>query len=80
MLETVDRGTRRDSRADTFKRLATQRTNAVIEKLRILGNCSNRALYEYSDDDVRKVFSAIETEVRRTKAKFTDTKKERFKL
>ena len=80
MLETVDRRNSRDSKADTFRRLASQRTNAVLEKLRILGNCANRGLYEYTEEDVRKIFRAIEAEMKRTKAKFSGTKKENFQL
>ena len=70
----------RERKAEAFRRLASQRTNAVLEKLRILGNCANRNLYDYTDEDVRRVFRIIETEVRRTRAKFSDTKKERFQL
>ena len=80
MLETAERRTDRETKTDTFKRLAAQRTNAVLEKLRVLGNCGNRSLYEFTEDDARKIFRAIEAEVKRTKAKFTNTKKERFKL
>jgi len=80
MVQPLQERGRRGAKADTFKRLASQRTNAVLEKLRILGNCANTNLYEYTDDDVRKIFRVIETEVRRTKAKFSGTKKERFEL
>ena len=80
MLEPVQQRAGREKRANAFKRLASQRTNAVLEKLRILGNCANRNLYDYTDDDVRKIFRVIDAEVRRTKAKFSDTKKERFEL
>jgi len=83
MLETFQRNTGHESRetkAQAFKRLAAQRTNTVIERLRILGNCGNRNLYEYSDEDVRKIFRALEAEVKRTKGKFSETKKETFEL
>ena len=80
MLQPVEQRTRRQKRADAFKRLASQRTNGVLEKLRILGNCANRNAYEYTDEDVRKIFTVVEAEVRRTKAKFSDKRKERFQL
>jgi len=67
-------------KADAFKRLAAQRTNAVLEKLRILGNCANRGLYEYSDDEVKKIFRTIQAELNKTKAKFGDVDRERFEL
>jgi ribosome-associated translation inhibitor RaiA len=59
-----------ESRGNRFKRLATARTNAVLKKLHVLGNCSNKSAYSYSSQDIDKVFSAIEKEVKKTKARF----------
>lgn len=69
-----------ETRAGRFKRLATQRTNAIIDKLRLLGNLSNKSNYEYSEDDIRKIISAVETQLKITKARFTGNKKSEFKL
>jgi len=55
---------------DRFKRIASRRTNEIIEKIRILGNCANKNAYSFTDRDVRKIFNAIEQELRRTKDKF----------
>lgn len=71
---------RGETKAEAFKRLAAQRTNTVLERLRILGNCANRSLYEYTDEDIRRIFRAIEAEVKRTKGKFSDSTKEKFEL
>lgn len=65
---------------DRFKRLAAQRTNSVLHRLKVLGNCSNRSAYEYSEEDVAKIFSEIERAVRETKAKFHFPKRREFKL
>lgn len=65
---------------EAFRRLASQRTNAVLERLRILGNCANRQLYEYSDEEIRKIFAAIEKEVRLVKAKFLNSRGPDFSL
>jgi len=61
-----------------FERLAAIRTNKVIEKLRILGNCSNPGMYEYSQEDMDKIFLAINKELRRAKAKFEKPQKVEF--
>lgn len=61
---------RNESKQDAFHRLATQRTNAILDRLRILGHCANPQLYEYSDEDVKKIFRAIESEVKAVKNKF----------
>lgn len=65
-----------------FKRLASHRTNQVLEKLRILGNCANRNVYTYTKEDVEKIFFVIEKRVKEIKAKFIEQgkNKERFQL
>ena len=68
------------SKRDRFKKLAEQRTNAVMHKLKVLGNCSNRSAYEYTEEEISKIFSAIERQVRETKAKFHFPKNQKFKL
>ena len=65
---------------DRFKRLATTRTNIVLKRLKVLGNCSNRNIYEYDEQDIEKIFSEIERKVKETKAKFHFPKKREFKL
>ncbi len=57
-------------KAERFKRVAEGRTNKIIDQIRLLGNCANRSNYEYSDEDIKKIFSAIENELKVTKAKY----------
>ena len=63
-----------------FKRIAALRTNAVLDKLRILGNLSNRQMYSYSDEDINKIFSAINKQIKEVRSKFNSRKQEKFKL
>ena len=65
---------------ERFKRLAAYRTNTIIERFRVLGNCSNRQVYEYTKEDIDKIFDAIEKAVKETKAKFRVPDKDKFKL
>lgn len=65
---------------DRFKRLATARTNIALKRLKVLGNCSNRNIYEYDEQDIDKIFSEIERKVKETKAQFHFPKKKEFKL
>lgn len=69
-----------ESKREAFRRLATRRTNAVIERLRILGHCANPWQYEYSEEDIKKIFKAIDTELRTVKAKFQNSSKSEFQL
>jgi hypothetical protein len=76
----ADNLNRTDKKREAFRRLAAQRTNAAMERLRILGNCANRQLYEYSDDEVQRIFRVIEKEVRAVKAKFLNSRRPDFSL
>lgn len=69
-----------ESRPERFKRLANHRTNEVLKKLRILGNLSNRTNYDYSQEEINKIFSAIDSQLRIVKIKFTGGTKKEFKL
>jgi hypothetical protein len=60
-----------DKRRENFKRLAAARTNEVLRRLKILGNCANRSHYDYTEEQVNKVFSEIDKKLRETKAKFS---------
>lgn len=55
---------------ERFRRLATSRTNTVLKRLKVLGNCSNTHVYDYDEEDIDKIFSEIEKKVREIKAKF----------
>ena len=69
-----------ESKREAFRRLASQRTSAVLDRLRILSHCSNPHLYEYTEEDVKKMFRAIEKEVKAVKAKFIASNKSDFHL
>lgn len=71
-----------ETKRDKFVRLAETRTNKIIAMLRLLGNCSNRANYDYSEVDVQKIFNAIEKELKITKSKYTlgDFEEGKFRL
>ena len=66
-----------ETRKERFRRVATRRTNKILEQIRILGNCSNKSSYSYKDEDIQKIFSAIEKELRFMKTKFMNSKKKR---
>ena len=69
-----------ETKKEKFERLAALRTNEVLKRLRILGNCSNKNFYEYADKDIQKIFSAIEDELKAIKAMFRKSQQKEFKL
>ena len=69
-----------ETKREKFLRLTTQRTKEVLSRLRILGNCANRQIYEYNEMDIKKIFSAVDKQLDDVKAKFTIIKEKEFKL
>ena len=61
---------REQTREQRFKRLAEQRVNVILDKLRLLGQLSNRSNYDYTDGQVETIFKAIQKEFNAAKSKF----------
>lgn len=70
----------KESRKERFQRLATKRVNRILNDLRLLGNLSNRSSYDYSDDEIQKIFGAIESTFKNSKSKFSFPKTIKFQL
>ena len=70
-----------ETKEDRFKRIAAQRTRKILYYLKILGNCANKSAYSYTTQDTVKIFNAIDSELKLTKAKFENKKnKNEFSL
>ncbi|MBQ6654337.1 MAG: hypothetical protein IJM79_02310 [Erysipelotrichaceae bacterium] len=71
-----------ETKRDRFVRLAENRTNKLINMFRLLGNLSNRNNYQYSEEDVKKIFTVLEKELKTAKDKFSavDDESKKFKL
>lgn len=59
-----------ETRRDKFVRLATSRVNKALKDLQLIGNLSNRSNYDYSEEDVDKIFRALNAEIKACKARF----------
>ena len=55
---------------DKFVELAQKRVNRAIKDIKLIGNLSNRSNYTYTDQDVRKIVSALKNAVDETKMRF----------
>jgi len=65
-----------ETKEQKFKRIATARTQRILEDLRLLGNCANSNNYDYSEEEINKIFSTIEQELKRVKNLFNKPKRE----
>ena len=71
-----------ESKRDRFIRIAEARTNKIISLMKLLGNCSNRNNYDYTEKDVKKIIETLENELTLLKDRYKQEtkKKERFTL
>ena len=71
-----------NQKEENFKRLAENRTNKIIDMLRLLGNLSNTSNYSYSEEQVKTIFSAIEQELEIQRNRFVTKQatKKKFRL
>ncbi|MEO9296951.1 hypothetical protein [Devosia alba] len=66
-----------------FVDLAEARVNRAIKDIRLIGNLSNRSAYEFGEDDIRKIFKALQKEMDSAKGRFggdADASEEGFRL
>ena len=62
-------------KADNFRRLAELRVSNALKQLRNIGKLSNRTAYEYSGDQVAKIFRVIRAEIDIAEDKFKQSKR-----
>jgi len=65
----------RDKRAK-FVELANKRVTKSIKDLKLVGNLANKANYEFTDGDAKKIVRALQREVDSVRARFADTASE----
>ena len=72
-----------ESKRDRFVRLAESRTSNALRAIRVIGNLANKAHYEFSAADIKKILNALHKEVDAVGRKFEDIptkEKAEFKL
>ena len=72
--ESID--TSAESKEEKFKRLSAQRIQKAAKYIQALGNLANKSSYDYTKDDVDKVFNYLQKQLDDTKAKFDKTTEE----
>ncbi len=63
-----------------FKRVAPKRVDRLLHEIRLIGNLGNRNHYEYGQDEMDKIFTAVEEELKIAKSRFSVKRTEKFKL
>jgi len=64
---------------ERFLSVAEARTNSVLNRLRILSNCSNKQLYVYTPEEVAKIFKTISSALEEARSRFAAGNKSKHK-
>lgn len=66
-LYNIFGGWNMENKKENFKRISENRVSKILTLLSQLTNLSNSSYYEYTDEDVEKIFKAIEEETKKSK-------------
>lgn len=76
-MSEATQSTKREDRRERFRRLAEKRVVQTIKDIRLIGNLANRNNYEYDQDDIDKIFRALDREIKQSRAAFDKDGKQR---
>ena len=60
------------ARREKFVELAEKRVSRALNDMRLIGNLSNRSAYEFTEEDVKKIFRVLQKELDAARSKFAD--------
>ena len=63
----------KSKRRERFEKVASKRVQKLLDQIELVGNCSSKVNYEYNDQDVEKMFSAIEEHLKQARSRFGST-------
>ena len=63
-----------------FKRVATKRVQRVIDSLKSLSQCSNERMYSWNNEQLEKMWFAIDESYKSCKEGFEKSKPEEFRF
>ncbi len=82
MFRKMNKTDKRITKEERFKRVASRRVQEILNKMRLLKNCANKGNYSYTEEQVDKIISTIDTEWKKVRSEFNNSKskKEEFSL
>jgi len=69
-----------ESKSEKFKRLAELRVNNALKSIQLIGNLSNKSVYQYDPSDARKIIRVLKNSITKLEKDFASSSKSNFKL
>ena len=70
----------KESKEQAFKRVAGKRAQRILKQLELLGNCGNKHNYEYTEEQVAKLFRNIDAQLQEARNHFNIHRSKGFQL
>lgn len=61
-----------NEKREKFKQLAESRTSNAIRAIRVIGKLGNKSHYDYTEQDVKKIVTALNREIEALKVRMGD--------
>ena len=65
---------------EKFRRVAAKRVERVLHEIQLIGNLGSRTHYDYSQEQVDRIFNALEEEIKSARSRFSVKRAKRFVL
>ena len=69
-----------ETKGQRFIRIAEKRVQRVLDSIRSFSHCSNRRMYEWNEQQLKKIWNTIDMELKLCRESFDKAKPEQFKL
>ncbi|HUU28704.1 MAG TPA: hypothetical protein VM123_12910 [archaeon] len=69
-----------ETKEERFKRIAEKRIQRVLDSIRSLAHCSNKRMYRWNNEQLNKIWNAIDRELKACKAGFENSEPEEFRF
>ena len=69
-----------ETKETRFKRIAERRVQRVLDSVRSLSQCSNKRMYSWNNEQLKKIWRAVDGAVESCKESFEKAEPEDFKF
>ena len=71
---------RGETKEQRFERVARKRVQRVLDSIRSLSQCSNKRMYKWNDQQFKKIWAAIDEEMKRCRESFENAEPQEFRF
>ncbi|MGD9202117.1 MAG: hypothetical protein PVI26_11170 [Chitinispirillia bacterium] len=69
-----------ESKKKRFIRVVEKRVQNAVDSIRKISQCSNKRMYEWDEDQLNTIWSALESEIKKCRESFKSDHNQIFKL